>query len=228
MPYSLVIFDLDGTLADSFPWFKRHLNTVARRYRFRAVDEADIEMLRHASTREILDYLEVRWWKIPLIARHMRKLKTAHAASIPLFDGVETMLTTLATRGIRLALVSSDTEANARGKLGPSAALFSDFDCSASIFGKARKFRRVVKRAGVDPQETIAIGDETRDIEAARVAGIACGAVTWGYAAQQALRDREPNLVFERMEEIAAALIGSHPNHQVARHSFAVVTREGG
>jgi len=228
MPYSLVIFDLDGTLADSFPWFKRHLNTVARRYRFRAVDEADIEMLRHASTREILDYLEVRWWKIPLIARHMRKLKTAHAASIPLFDGVETMLTTLATSGIRLALVSSDTEANAREKLGPSATLFSDFDCSASIFGKARKFRRVVKRAGVDPQETIAIGDETRDIEAARVAGIACGAVTWGYAAQQALRDREPNLVFERMEEIAAALIGSHPNHQVARHSFAVVTREGG
>jgi phosphoglycolate phosphatase len=218
MPYSLVIFDLDGTLADSFPWFKRHLNTVARRYRFRAVDEADIETLRHASTREILDYLEVRWWKIPLIARHMRKLKTAHAASIPLFDGVETMLTTLATSGIRLALVSSDTEANAREKLGPSAALFSDFDCSASIFGKARKFRRVVERAGVDPQETIAIGDETRDIEAARVAGIACGAVTWGYAAQQALRDREPNLVFERMEEIAAALIGSHPNHQVARH----------
>jgi phosphoglycolate phosphatase len=207
MPYSLAIFDLDGTLADSFPWFKRNLNMVAKRYRFRAVAEADIEMLRHASTREILDYLEVRWWKIPLIARHMRKLKTEHAAHIPLFDGVETMLGTLAAHGIKLALVSSDTEANAREKLGPSAALFSDFDCSASIFGKAQKFRRVVRRARVDPREVIAIGDETRDIEAARVAGIACGVVTWGYAARQALIDRGPDLVFEQVEEIAELLL---------------------
>ncbi|WP_407160281.1 HAD-IA family hydrolase [Bradyrhizobium sp. STM 3557] len=207
MPYSLVIFDLDGTLANSFPWFKRNLNAVAKRYRFRAVAEEDIEMLRHASTREILDYLEVRWWKIPLIARHMRKLKTAHAASIPLFDGVETMLTTLAAGGIRLALVSSDTEANAREKLGPSAALFSDFDCSASIFGKAQKFRRVVRRARLDPRQAIAIGDETRDIEAARTAGIACGAVTWGYAAPQALIDCKPDLVFTRMNEIAERVL---------------------
>jgi phosphoglycolate phosphatase len=207
MPYSLAIFDLDGTLADSFPWFRRTVNDVADRYRFRRVEEKDVEMLRHASTREILDHLEIRWWKIPLIARHMRKLKTAHAPQIPLFDGVGTMLTSLATNGVRLALVSSDTEDNAREKLGVWAALFSDFDCSAPIFGKAEKFRRVLQRAGVDPAQAIAIGDETRDIEAARAAGISCGAVTWGYAAPKALIDRKPDLVFARMEEIAQTLL---------------------
>jgi phosphoglycolate phosphatase len=213
MPYSLVIFDLDGTLADSFPWFRRNLNAIAKRYRFRSVAEEDVDMLRHASTREILDYLKVRRWMMPLIARHMRKLKTADAASIPLFEGVGAMLGILATNGIRLALVSSDTEDNARAKLGDLAALFSDFDCSASIFGKAQKFRRVIRRAGVDPREVIAIGDETRDIEAARLAGIACGAVTWGYAAPKALIDRGPDLVFGRMEEIAHVLLAGtqHP-----------------
>jgi phosphoglycolate phosphatase len=206
MPYSLVIFDLDGTLADSFPWFQRNVNEVADRFGFRRVAEGDVEALRHASTREILSRLEVPMWKLPFIARHMRRLKTEQAATIPLFAGVETMLSALAARGMRLALVSSDTEANARDKLGASATLFADFDCAASIFGKPAKFRRVLRRARVDAAQAIAIGDETRDIEAARAVGIACGAVTWGYAAPRALIDRKPDLVFERMEDIADAL----------------------
>jgi phosphoglycolate phosphatase len=211
MPYSLVIFDLDGTLVDSFPWFRSTVNAVAARYRFRQVKEEDVEMLRHASTREILDHLKISWWKIPLVARHMRKLKTAHARNIPLFDGVATMLSTLTANGVRLALVSSDTEANAREKLGGCAALFSDFDCSASIFGKAQKFRRVMQRARLDAAEVIAIGDETRDIEAARMVGIACGAVTWGYAAPKALIDRKPDFVFTGMDEIAAMVLRDVP-----------------
>jgi phosphoglycolate phosphatase len=209
MPYSLVIFDLDGTLVDSFPWFLRNVNDVADRFGFRRVADGDVEALRHTSTREILARLEVPLWKLPMIARHMRRLKTEQAASIALFDGAETVLRTLAAAGLRLALVSSDSEANARVKLGAAAALFSDFDCSASIFGKPAKFRRILKHTAIDPARVIAIGDETRDIEAARAAGIACGAVTWGYAAPNALKALEPDVVFDRMDDIARALIAN-------------------
>jgi phosphoglycolate phosphatase len=209
MPTSFVIFDLDGTLVDSFPWFLRTINDVADRFDFRRVADDEVEALRHASTREILARLEVPLWKLPVIARHMRRLKAEQTSGIALFDGVATMLHNLAGAGIRFALVSSDSEANARVKLGAAAALFSDFDCSASIFGKPAKFRRILKRAGVAPAQAIAIGDETRDIEAARAAGIACGAVTWGYAAPRALRELEPDLVFEHMDDIARALIAN-------------------
>jgi len=208
MPYSLVIFDLDGTLVDSFPWFLRNVNDVADRFGFRRVAEGEVEALRHASTREILSRLEVPLWKLPVIARHMRRLKAEQAASIALFDGADTMLRTLAAAGLRLALVSSDSEANARVKLGEAAALFSDFDCSASVFGKPAKFRRILRRAAIDATQAIAIGDETRDIEAARAAGIACGAVTWGYAAPKALKVLGLDLVFDRMDDIARVLIG--------------------
>ena len=208
MPYSLVIFDLDGTLADSLPWFRRNVNSVADTFGFRRIAEDDIEPLRRAGSREILQRLDVPLWKLPMIARHMRRLKAAHIADIPLFPGVDTMLRALHAGGLRLALVSSDNEGNARAQLGTAnAALFSHFDCGASIFGKAQKFRRVLRRAGIDATRTIAIGDELRDIEAARAAGIACGAVTWGYAAADALRAMQPDMMFVRVEEIAAGLV---------------------
>jgi len=208
MPYSLAIFDLDGTLADSFPWFLRNVNGVADRFGFRRMADDEVESLRHAGSREIIRRLEVPVWKLPLIARHMRRMKAGHIDGIPLFPGVEPMLRALRDGGLTLALVSSDHEANARRQLGEAASLFAHFDCGASLFGKAKKFRRVVKRAGLSPAQAISIGDEVRDIEAARAAGVACGAVMWGYAAPNALRALAPELVFERMEDVAVRLLG--------------------
>ncbi len=207
MRYSLVIFDLDGTLADSFPWFLRNVNDVADRFGFRRIADGDVESLRHAGSREILRRLDVPLWKLPGIARHMRRMKSADIAGIPLFPGTEAMLRSLCDGGLSLALVSSDIEANARRQLGTAADLFAHFDCGASLFGKATKFRRLVKRTGNLPQQVLSVGDEIRDIEAARSAGIACAAVMWGYAAPNALRALGPDVVFERMEDIVAGLI---------------------
>ena len=206
MPYTLAIFDLDGTLVDSFPWFLRTINDVADRFGFRRVRDEDVEGLRHASTREILSRLEVPVWKLPAIAAHMRRLKAEAATEITLFDGVEAMLRTLVASGVQLALVTSDSEVNARAKLGGVAGLFQHFDCAASLFGKPTKFRRVIRRAGVPPERIISIGDEVRDIEAARAVGIACGAVGWGYAAPAALQALAPDYMFAQMDEIADAL----------------------
>ena len=206
MPFSLAIFDLDGTLVDSFPWFLRTVNDVADRFGFRRVRDEDVEQLRHASTREILAHLEVPVWKLPAIARYARRLKGEAASEISLFAGTDAMLRRLAANGVQLALVTSDSEINARQKLGASAALFQHFDCAASVFGKPAKFRRVIRRAGVLPQNVISIGDEVRDIEAARAVGVACGAVSWGYAAPAALRALAPDYMFAQMDDIPDAI----------------------
>jgi phosphoglycolate phosphatase len=210
-PYALAIFDLDGTLADSFPWFQRVFNDVADRYGFRRVAAHEVEGLRGKGPRELLAHLDVPVWKLPLIAAHMRRLKSRHLHDIPLFPGAREMLQDLAGAGVRLALVSSDHEANVRSQLGSdTAALFTQFACGASLFGKAAKFRQVVRRSGVAPARTIAIGDELRDIEAARAAGIACGAVAWGYADVAALRAQQPDRMFATMAEISAQLAREH------------------
>lgn len=208
MRYKLVIFDLDGTLADSFSWFTRVLNVVADRYGFRRVEPHEVETLRGLSAREMVRHLGVPRWKVPLIANHMRKLKKS--ALIRLFDGVDRMLRGLSAGGLTLAVVSSDAERNVRATLGPElAALTAHYGCGASLFGKAAKFKSVVRRSGCAAAETITIGDELRDLEAARSAGIAFGAVTWGYTRPEALRAHMPDEMFNSVHEICDRLCGT-------------------
>lgn len=126
MPYSLAIFDLDGTLVDSFPWFLRTINDVADRFGFRRVRDEDVEGLRHASTREILRRLEVPVWKLPAIARHARRLKGEAAAEISLFAGAEAMLRTLTENGVQLGLVTSDSVGASGGRRKPRWRLVQD------------------------------------------------------------------------------------------------------
>jgi phosphoglycolate phosphatase len=206
MPYRLAIFDLDGTLSDSFPWFLTIVNAVADKHRFRRIEADQVEALRGKETRELLRLLQVPLWKLPAIGRDMRALKAAHLHDIALFPGAAAMLRELSARGVKLAIVSSDNEANVRRALGAdNAALIGHYACGASLFGKATKFRRVLKSAGIAAAETICIGDEVRDAEAARNAGLAFGAVTWGYATETALRAQAPAVVFARVEDIVAA-----------------------
>jgi phosphoglycolate phosphatase len=118
MKYRLVIFDLDGTLADSFPWFLSVVNSLADKHGFRRIEPSQVESLRGAGSREIVRRLDVPAWKIPFIANDMRQMKAS--SSTPLFPGVEAMLERLAQSGIKLAVVSSDSESNARRILGSS------------------------------------------------------------------------------------------------------------
>src|SRR4051812_1838424 len=187
--YDLAIFDFDGTLADSAAWMAGVFNDVADRFGYRRVSEDELQMLRGRNNREIVRYLGVPAWKLPFIASHMRKLVARDAGKIRLFEGVGDLLARLSGSGVTLAIVSSNTEETIRRILGPeNAARIAWYECGASLYGKAAKFRRVVKRSGVSPDRAICIGDEARDIEAAAQAGLSSGAVTWGYATEALLR----------------------------------------
>lgn len=209
MTVRLAIFDFDGTLADSFGWFIGVLNGVAERYRFKPVRAEEVEALRGYDARRLMRHLGVPMWKLPLIARHMRSLAARDADHIPLFDGTGEMLNALRRQGITVAIVTSNSVENVRRILGPeTAALVGHFGCGASLFGKPAKFRSVLRASGTHPREAIAIGDEIRDIDAARQVGLRCAAVTWGYASPEALAARRPDLLLRTMEEVVAAAEG--------------------
>ncbi len=207
--YDLAIFDFDGTLADSAAWLRSTINDVARRYGFRQITDAELEELRGQRTTDIIRYLGVPIWKIPFIARYMRQLVARDAHLIGLFQGVDALLSGLAECDVAIAIVTSNSEANVRRILGQdNSRRIRDYACGASLLGKASKFHAVIKRQGASADRTIAIGDEARDIDAARKAGLDAGAVSWGYATIDLLRDHQPDYLFASMDDIHRAIVG--------------------
>ncbi len=208
MTYRLVIFDFDGTLADTFPWFVGVLDEVADRFNFQRLAKGDIESFRGCDARELLKAHKVPLWKVPIIARYVKKRMAADTDRLSLFAGVDDLLRGLSERKIRVALASSNSYDNITAILGPErAALFDDYECGVSLFGKAAKLRKIVNRSGLDTRDAICIGDEIRDIAAARDAKIAFGAVSWGYTRAEALAAHEPDALFATMDEILEKIL---------------------
>lgn len=211
MTYRAALFDFDGTLADSRDWFLGVFDQVADRFGYRRLAPGDRERLRGLDARAILRDLEIPLWKLPLIERHMRALVTRDIDRIAPFPGVPAMLADVAAGGIGVAVVTSNTEANVRRVLGPAAGSVDRFSCGAGLFGKAAKLRAVLRTMRIEPRDAVVIGDEARDIDAARAVGTASAAVGWGYAAPAFLRALSPTLFFERVEDIAPTLLGRRP-----------------
>ncbi len=206
--YRLVIFDFDGTLADSTDWFFGIMNGVARRYGFREIDAAERQELRGRPSHEVIHALGVPMWKLPMIAAHMRGLVRENADRIPLFPWVPDALRRLADADLTMVIASSNGKDTILRILGPdAAACVAAVSGGASLFGKAAKFRKLMRQFGVEPGSVVSVGDEARDIEAAREAGIASIAVTWGLATRPALVAAQPTMIVDDAHELQRLLL---------------------
>ncbi|WP_024301099.1 HAD hydrolase-like protein [Pseudogulbenkiania sp. MAI-1] len=203
MKYRLAIFDFDGTLADTFPVFTGMLDELARQHGFRPIAPGEIPALRHCSARQIMRHVGLPRWKLPLVAKSGIALMRREAHAIALFDGMEETLRYLAQRGVMLSILTSNSCENVRLVMGPqSMELFTHLECGMSIFGKQARIRKVLGRTAIPGREAIYIGDQITDGEAARKAGVAFGAVSWGYGAIESLRQCAPDEVFDSVAAI--------------------------
>jgi len=203
MRYRLVIFDFDGTLANSLAWFRVAINEAAALHGFRRTSAGELEALRSKGPGEIMRHLDIPVWKVPRVVRTMRAAMSRDIERIPLFDGVGELLRRLRAAGIALAVVTSNSRDNVSRILGPQNALLFDFyACGVPVMGKRARFRKLVRESGFAPREVLCVGDELRDLDAAQQEGLAFGGVSWGYSAPEALAGRSPSVMFHRLDEI--------------------------
>lgn len=202
MRYPLVIFDFDGTLADSFPFFMEAQHALAQRHGFKAIPEDRIDEMRRLDTRELMREFGLSKWKLPVVAADFVRTMRA-APPVPLFPGVAEALHHLREGGSRLAILTSNSADNVRRVLDAELMEAIELiDGGAHLLGKHRRIARMLKKAKTDASHAIYIGDQVSDGEAARRVGVAFGAVGWGYAHTDALRAAGAEEFFDSVDQL--------------------------
>jgi phosphoglycolate phosphatase len=197
------IFDFDGTIADSMVAFIAVFNKNVRGTNNPLTPE-EIEKLRGMSSRRAIRHAGVRWWQVPKLI--LQGIPDFHALlpTLETFDGLPETLQKLHERGDKLFIVTSNTAMSVeeflqRHKLN---SYFTALDTGSGLFKKAKHIRSVIKEHGLKRRETVYVGDETRDIQAARLARVKIVSVAWGFNNRQALERRRPNFLIDEPKEL--------------------------
>ncbi len=196
----MIIFDFDGTIADSLPTLLECLNNNAAYYGYKKINDPD--MFRDKNMQEVMRELGITFLKLPLVVRAIRKeigLKITH---IKTFPGMEQVLKQLHEQGISLGILTSNSQENVKIFLqANNMDFFNIVYGNSRIFGKGKILGNLIKKYNLDTS-TIYVGDETRDIEAAKENNIRCIGVTWGYNTAQALQEKKPDYIIAKPEEL--------------------------
>lgn len=198
-----LIFDFDGTLADSFELvidIVYDLTGIPRQ------NEAEVARLRKLPLLKAAREMKIPLSRAPGLLLRGRQMMHERIHEVHPFPGIPEVLQELHEAGYHMLVISSNSEQNVRTFLRAND-LESYFDGvygGASVISKAGALKRVMRRNRIDAANCYYVGDEVRDIVAATKAGIEPIAVTWGYQAPEALAEYHPYALINDPAELLA------------------------
>jgi phosphoglycolate phosphatase len=204
----VVIFDFDGTIADSFDAVLKIVNQMAIEFGFEPLNPAEVKRLRNLSSREIVRQSKVSMLRLPILLRRLKTELNREIGQLQPIEGMPEALATLKQRGDRLGIVTSNSRENVEAFLKAQNLddLFDFIYSGMTIFGKGKILKRILRENHLNGGAVFYVGDETRDIEAAQKTGIQVVAVSWGFNSKQALLEQMPDFLIDQAHELVKAI----------------------
>ncbi|MEB3149303.1 MAG: HAD-IA family hydrolase [Sphaerospermopsis sp.] len=204
MTQKVIIFDFDGTIADTVDALVTIANRLAVEFDYVQISANELTLLRNLTSREIIRYSGISLFKIPFLVKKVKgelKNKIKDLQSIP---GIKEALIELKNKEYRLGIITSNSQENVSAflKCHNLDYLFEFIHSGVTIFGKTTIINNVLRQKQIKPQTVIYVGDETRDVEAAKKANIKVVAVTWGFNSPEALVKENPDFLINHPSEL--------------------------
>jgi 2-phosphoglycolate phosphatase len=209
-----VLFDLDGTLADTAPDLAAAVNWLRTE---RGLAETPYDVLRPTASAGARGMIGAAFGLAPgddgyeeLRLAWFDRYQSAMSTHTTLFDGINELLTGIEQAGMAWGIVTNKPS-RFTDPLVPQIAL-AHAGCIVS--GDTMAFAKPhpapvlegARRLGVAPEQCWYVGDDLRDIEAGKAAGMITVACAWGYCGAIAPSTWGADYLFDTPEQLLAAL----------------------
>ena len=201
-PY--IVFDFDGTIADTIDLGFRIYNRIAPEYNTKQIDEEFKHEIVTKHPQELLKKYGISHFKVITLLLRLRKEFTKHIDEVNLITGMEQALHAIKNAGLRIGILTSNSVVNVRKVMDKyNLSSIIDFVYSGKgLFGKDKVIRSMLKKENISPDNVIYVGDETRDVEASKKAGIPVIAVPWGFNSRSSLELAHPTEIADEPDSL--------------------------
>lgn len=204
--YKHVLFDFDGTIADSEESIVEVYNKIADKFSFNRISHEEYKLLNSSTIKEKLKILGVPYYRLFFMGGldyEFYTLYRDYLDDISIFDGMKEILHRLKYSGFKLSIITSNSRDNILLFLKKNDLLiFEDIHSARGLFGKNKIFGKYLKKHGLRSTEVVYVGDELRDIIACKKANIDMIAVNWGLDSEELLKSGQPEYLVGDCREI--------------------------
>ena len=199
-----ILFDFDGTLAETMMLIHEVFNRLAGVYGYRHLPETELEECRHLNVHEFILHAGIPRWKVPLIAIHARKLMHQEMDRIQPPTGLVDALTRIHDSGryVMDILTSNRRENVLKFLLRHDIDWFDEVEATRAVLSKKRRVEQYIRNKGLDARNLFYVGDTTIDVESAHHAGARTVAVAWGLNTVEALARVRPDHLIEHPSDL--------------------------
>jgi phosphoglycolate phosphatase-like HAD superfamily hydrolase len=210
-----VIFDFDGTLADTLPYTFKKIIVIAKKLKIRKIDDLKekqvIEAIRKYSYGELLKKFEISWLKYPLIIWEIKKAQMELGKDIEKikpFKGIDILLKKIRQNNLKILILSSNIKSNIERFIDKEGwqNLIDGIYVGGNLLGKDKDMIKLLKKEKLKKEEVIYVADEARDVAACKKVGVKMIGVDWGLHDKRLLKESGADLIVDKPEEIRKIL----------------------
>lgn len=204
-----IIFDFDGTIADTIPVMLTLIEELAKEVGYdKRITAMDLEWVREHELKEIPQRFGIPLIKIPYLLLKGRDMLNKQMFAVPPCKGILEMLQMLKKKGFKLAVLSSNRRDSIQEFIIKHnlASLFDFVHSELNIFGKDRALLSLLRQYKMPIAECIYVGDETRDIEACNKIKLDCISAGWGLNSPNALKKYGAKWIVTKPQDIVKLL----------------------
>jgi phosphoglycolate phosphatase len=203
-----VIFDFDGTLADSSFAIKKLNNYFIDKYKINRTDSEDLKRISALPLRQRFKELGIPFYKLPLMSLEAIKIYSSFIDEIKIIEGIPDILKKLAEIDMDMNILSSNSVRNIRQVLQKNNLnFFSEVYSASKVLKKDKTIIKLLKKKNLPKNSVVYVGDQLEDINSCKRIKVKVVAVSWGYDPVDLLMQGEPDYLCRKPADLYKYLI---------------------